>query len=310
MPQPGNETRITRLLDWTEHDKAWFLCLLTGPLHLLYMLWGWLSQEYTQFGVRFMDPASTRLVWLYALGAAGFWFLLSAWGSVLRRRRRDSQLYVNIVIFSFGLTQIPLAYAIGLAAPMTGVVLLGATMTGFVLFGYWRVLAAFFVSLGALVILSVLTVRDLLPYAPIFRTDPISQVYVSPYYTASQFMLGVPFVTSAFVIAYMLLNRWRRREAQAQRLATTDPLTGVANRRALGDALKQAYLRALRHEQPLAVVMVDLDHFKDVNDNYGHDAGDRVLVGVAGGWRDGRWRSRRPVATTCSWSARRARASR
>ena len=281
MPQAANETRITRLLDWTEHDKAWFLSLLTVPLHLLYLLWGWLSLEYTQFGLRFMDPEVSRQAWLYALAAAFFWLLMSLWGTILRRLQRPSAWYVNIVIFSFGLSQLPLAYASGLAAPMTGVILLGATMTGFVLFSYWRVLAAFFVSLGALMILSALTVRDLLPYAPMFRTDPISQVYVSPYYTTSQFMLGVPFVTSAFVISYMLLTRWRRREAQTERLATTDALTGVANRRALGQALDQAWLRALRHEQPLAVIMLDLDFFKRINDTHGHDGGDQVLVAVA-----------------------------
>ena len=286
MAQAGKETRITRLLDWTEDDKAWFLSLVTVPLHLLYLLWGWFSLEHTQFGVRFMDPAVSKQAWLYALGAAFFWVLMSLWGTVLRRLERSSSLYVNIVIFSFGLTQLPLAYASGLAGPMTGVILLGATMTGFVLFSYWRVLAAFFVSLAVLIALSVMTVRDLLPYAPMFRTDPISQVYVSPYYATSQFMLGVPFVTSAFVISYMLLTRWRRREAQTERLATTDALTGVANRRALGEALGHAWLRALRHQQSMALVMVDLDYFKHINDSHGHDMGDRVLVQVAKALRD------------------------
>lgn len=277
----AREDRITRLLDWKDRDKAWFLCLLTVPLHFVYLAWGFISLKYTDFGHHFMDPAVTRLACLYAFVAILGWACFAAWGSILRHRDVDSSLFVNTVIMCFGLSQLPLAYWSGLAGPMTGVILLGATMTGFVLFGFWRVLIAFFVNLAVLVLLAFLSARDVLPYAPMFRTDPISQIYVSSYYTVSQFMLGTPFVTSAFVICYMLLNRWKRREEQAQRLATTDFLTGVANRRALGEALEHAYLRARRHGQVLSVVMVDLDHFKRINDQYGHDMGDRVLVSSA-----------------------------
>lgn len=64
-------------------------------------------------------------------------------------------------------------------------------------------------------------------------------------------------------------------------LAYTDPLTGLANRTSLGPALDQAVERARRHGSKLAGVFIDLDGFKQVNDLYGHDAGDRFLVEVA-----------------------------
>lgn len=60
-------------------------------------------------------------------------------------------------------------------------------------------------------------------------------------------------------------------------LATTDSLTGVANRRAFHETLEREVKRAKRHGIPLSVIMYDLDHFKRVNDTYGHDAGDQVL---------------------------------
>lgn len=60
-------------------------------------------------------------------------------------------------------------------------------------------------------------------------------------------------------------------------MMNTDYLTGVANRRFCMEALNRAISAARRHEMVLAIVMADLDHFKRVNDNYGHDTGDEVL---------------------------------
>jgi len=66
-----------------------------------------------------------------------------------------------------------------------------------------------------------------------------------------------------------------------QRLAALDPLTGIYNRRFGMARLREEFSRALRARTPLGVMMFDIDHFKKVNDTYGHLAGDRVLIAVA-----------------------------
>lgn len=63
--------------------------------------------------------------------------------------------------------------------------------------------------------------------------------------------------------------------------AATDPLTGLANRRALHDRLAAEVARSVRHSRTLSVAVIDIDHFKEVNDFGGHDAGDEMLAGVA-----------------------------
>jgi diguanylate cyclase (GGDEF)-like protein/PAS domain S-box-containing protein len=76
-----------------------------------------------------------------------------------------------------------------------------------------------------------------------------------------------------------LANLRLRRALEEQ--AFRDPLTGVGNRRAADDAIAAAIGRARAHGEPFAVVMADLDEFKAVNDAFGHDVGDEVLVGFA-----------------------------
>jgi diguanylate cyclase (GGDEF)-like protein len=74
-----------------------------------------------------------------------------------------------------------------------------------------------------------------------------------------------------------------------EQLATTDPLTGIGNRRRMTEQINKELERSRRFRHPLSLLMVDIDHFKNVNDVYGHEAGDRAIVAVsralAGGMR-------------------------
>jgi diguanylate cyclase (GGDEF)-like protein len=64
--------------------------------------------------------------------------------------------------------------------------------------------------------------------------------------------------------------------------ATTDPLTGLKNRRTMEKAIDEALARVKRQSRPISLILSDIDHFKSVNDTYGHQVGDRVLQAVAG----------------------------
>jgi diguanylate cyclase (GGDEF)-like protein/PAS domain S-box-containing protein len=82
-------------------------------------------------------------------------------------------------------------------------------------------------------------------------------------------------------IVFQDITQRKRLEAELTRLATTDALTGIANRRNFITQLEKEMARIQRVSEPAAVLMLDLDHFKQVNDNHGHAAGDAVLQAFA-----------------------------
>jgi diguanylate cyclase len=77
------------------------------------------------------------------------------------------------------------------------------------------------------------------------------------------------------------MNELRGSLAEARRVAESDALTGLANRRAFESKLRRAVLQARENGKPLSLAFCDIDHFKVINDTHGHDVGDRILKFVA-----------------------------
>lgn len=73
-------------------------------------------------------------------------------------------------------------------------------------------------------------------------------------------------------------EKLKKSNLSLQRIATTDPLTSALNRRTLRSTEALEFKRAQRNQQPISLLLFDIDHFKKINDTYGHDAGDAVLV--------------------------------
>ncbi|MBB2494827.1 GGDEF domain-containing protein [Aquipseudomonas ullengensis] len=96
----------------------------------------------------------------------------------------------------------------------------------------------------------------------------------------SQYQMVSFLVTNmmAGVLTFIFAYRTRHQREQLQGLAIRDPLTGARNRRAMDDELKIAVSSKRRHGRSYSVLAMDLDHFKQINDQYGHPAGDQVLV--------------------------------
>jgi len=94
---------------------------------------------------------------------------------------------------------------------------------------------------------------------------------------------GVEEEDGTLVLEGIVLDISDRKELENElaEMATRDPLTGLFNRREMSKVLEDEVERAQRYQRPMAVLWIDFDHFKDINDTYGHAAGDSVLRSIS-----------------------------
>ena len=132
------------------------------------------------------------------------------------------------------------------------------------------------------------TVVVLLAYAGVLLAR-IPATYFSPHLDDNSPLTGASFTLIAFgtllfsvVMSFLLLNMTKERtELQHKINAMVDPLSGIANRRAFLDGATQLCAQQSLQHEPLAMLLFDLDRFKDINDRLGHAVGDRVLQAFA-----------------------------
>nr|WP_320050315.1 diguanylate cyclase [uncultured Desulfuromonas sp.] len=133
---------------------------------------------------------------------------------------------------------------------------------------------------------------DYTPVENLMRTLRVPPFDITPEYRLAdvwaQYKTQFVFVLSAMSIIlvlaiYLFVSRHKLSIAQKEliRLSEQDPLTGLYNRRKFMNYYETEWLAARRAESSLAVLMIDIDHFKDFNDHYGHLAGDEALATVA-----------------------------
>lgn len=120
---------------------------------------------------------------------------------------------------------------------------------------------------ATVIILRLLATLLPLPHEGLFTPTRVQTIYV----TANALMI------IAFMVGLVMLVAERLR-AELEHLATRDSLTGAMARRVLIEACEQELARCRRHGRSMALLMMDIDHFKAINDTHGHQIGDRVLV--------------------------------
>ncbi|MEQ9462602.1 MAG: GGDEF domain-containing protein [Haliea sp.] len=119
------------------------------------------------------------------------------------------------------------------------------------------------------------------PLLTLFTPMAVAQQLLGASVTETTLSVMLAMMAFTLVIVLVLYRRQRRLTALLRQESRTDHLTLIPNRRHFFELLESNTAMASRYGQPLCLAVLDVDHFKDVNDTYGHTAGDEVLVAIA-----------------------------
>lgn len=272
--------RIGNPLEWESSSKAMLLGAVTCGLYLHYALWGELLLIQDSDS-RLIDYAylASQLPWFYGLSCISF--LLIVCTHIARRIKGDLVLFEYIASLYFGMSLCYFSFQVGTLSLPVGAVLVGAPVVGFIFFNRVAVMLALSLSLLVQLILSFGSAWQLWAYAPMFNGHMGSMSVPTPFAVFHMYFYTMPHMIFLITISYLVLRRWRDREEKVRLLSITDPLTGLFNRRSILIHLDQEQDRSRKNGPALSLLMVDLDNFKSINDERGHEAGDFALIAAA-----------------------------
>jgi diguanylate cyclase (GGDEF)-like protein len=217
-------------------------------------------------------PVMKAFLAFQAAGHAALVFFALA----LRRRRTVPWLVEAEVQLWFVCTAFSI-YAVGHFTSAMGVMFLVLPVVGYLLFEAPVMNRGLATGVTLTVLGVALPLAGVVPYSPFLSRAPWADGRVELGWLVSQ---GVPlaFATVVGLSLYLsLLRAYRARQVELERLSSTDELTSLFNRRIFFARLEEELARAQRHGLPVSVVLLDVDHFKAINDAHGHLAGDEVL---------------------------------
>ncbi|WP_410211892.1 GGDEF domain-containing protein [Aquirhabdus sp.] len=269
---------VSAALEWSSVDKGLILLAVIIPIFIQYFLWSLYvlnrADRETLINVNMAWSFVKIEIFLVIIS-----LVIIVTGLYLRKKLPNLIFFQHIALQFFSLSLVLMSYSIGTASFCAGLVLLGAPVFGFILLDRKAVWWATGNALAALLALSYATAYDWLPYAPVMI--PPSNHTSTLFWMNSFFFFAAPFFILIIIMADQLLVWWREREERIRVISRTDALTGIHNRMSILDFLNHEMVRAARLNEPLTIALLDLDHFKKVNDNWGHPTGDRVLKDAA-----------------------------
>ena len=264
------------ILDWDLVKKSQVI--------LLYASFAAAAIYFIQIKYMYHPLANTELLvkfqWLYP-SVFILNILLILFGFLIKNKPNVHIYYVLFLSVYYPFSLLGLPIGIGLLNMLNGVIFMGITFTALLLFPRFSVYFGLVAYVIAFYLLCALTVLGYLDYAMAYKPYTLlhkdvqsAQIIYSMFYTT----LFATFTIALFDIS---IERWRRYNSKIQKLSCTDELTGLLNRRGVNQVVDFQMQQAQIIQRETSLIMVDIDNFKKINDQYGHYQGDLVLRHVA-----------------------------
>ena len=269
---------IGQQINGSPREKGIFICWIGQPIYWVIFLGCAAGLTLSVF----IEGVYNPLLWAglaWGLIASLMWLAIALFGSRTPMSESGETRFANFTILLFGLSGIVSLLLVGPFNLVTGIVLTGCVLIGLLLFPAPQITLVFACSMAAILAYAIAVSLDSTLYRPLL--SPVDYRPAQVWYDMMTIMAaGLIIIKDSFTVA-ALTSTWRHREASTFDRSIRDPLTGVVNRGHLLQTLNQQLSLPVRNRKSLAVVLMDVDHFKQINDRYGHAIGDQALIHVA-----------------------------
>lgn len=266
--------RFDNILDWTPVQKSILLLSVLAFVFTQYLLLHLYFLVKPSLYVNSTVLENTTILHVLLVISS---VVLIKFAKSVNRLPRAQLIFPYVCTLYYSVTLVALGYLTGLLTAATGMVMVGAPLLGMVLLGQRVVYVSMAFALLLIFILSLLTAFNYIPYAPLFVPEfwVASEARIA-LFTSVIFFSAPHFV---FIVAFadLILRQRKQRDLLIEHLSLTDSLTGIANRRAITEFLQEHLTLAQRKQRSIALLVADLDHFKQINDRHGHLVGDQAL---------------------------------
>jgi diguanylate cyclase (GGDEF)-like protein len=264
---------------WPPTDGALLACVMVLGMNLVFLATGVIAEVLPQLAPH-IEKTVLRQFNLFCLAMIACWMGVFLLTLVMRRRNPQSLIPGLIVTYLFGHPMVVMAYFNGVHSMVTGLLLAVTPAFGFVMFGNRHVMNALLLIWLEIILLGFAVSLGWLADAPLYGDQPPSR-FLAPIWFFIPVLIGFPVALALLMVTRHIVSALRAREVQVRELSRRDALTGVWNRGYLNELMAREVALAERSGQPLAMVVVDLDLFKRINDEHGHAAGDQALIHAA-----------------------------
>lgn len=260
-------------INHTDMQRCGFLCWRACPFCLCIVIWCAVTL-WSGFHPGLTTDSITALLYA-ALGAGLLFLLLGFWGHRHPQPTCAAELtfYNHACIGLHMLMLVCLSFIVGPLNILTGIGFISIPLIDLLLFPLLRTLVYLGIGLLLLLCLSVLSLTGTITFQPVVHLGNAPTLYLA----ISNLLVAFFFLAYELTIVIAFIMAWRRRESTVLHLSVTDSLTNTINRRHILELLEIEIRDQRNADNWLSVIMVDIDHFKRINDTLGHQAGDKAL---------------------------------